>query len=78
MHSHFILFLFLSPLQYDVVLEAAHVVEKDQKSPPEATPSIPNEILEKVVFQFKDIVYVKAKDCDIEFAARGGKIMGNF
>ncbi|XP_072043492.1 uncharacterized protein [Amphiura filiformis] len=54
--------------EYDVVLEAAHVVEKKAQ---EITPTIPNDVIEKLVFQFKDIVYVKTKDCDVEFAARG-------
>ena len=66
----FLHFLF-SPLQKDFVLEVVHVVEK--KTSEISTPSIPNEIIDKMVFQFKDIIYVKAKDCDLEYAVKGGK-----
>ena len=53
------------------MLEVVHVVEK--KTSEISTPSIPNEIIDKMVFQFKDIIYVKAKDCDLEYAVKGGK-----
>ena len=35
---------------------------------------IPDEVIDKMVFKFAHIVYVKAKDCDLEFATKGGTV----